>query len=210
MSKKDIEFMVESQIKARGIENEKILLAFAEVDRKCFVPEEYISESYEDHPISIGFGQTISQPAMVAEMLSEANIDEGNRVLEVGAGSGYVLALLHKLGAIPFGVERIKDHAQRIPKNFRKAGVPEIPVKIGDGTKGWKEKSPFDRIIVSAASSDIPEELIKQLTVGGILVAPIGSSYVQRLTVATKTEKGLKIEQKTPCVFVPLIPDEKI
>ncbi|NMB99787.1 MAG: protein-L-isoaspartate O-methyltransferase, partial [Thermoanaerobaculaceae bacterium] len=101
MSKKEIEFMVESQIKARGIGDERIHRAFLEVDRRFFVPEEYISKSYGDHPVSIGSGQTISQPAMVAEMLWEAQIKEGDKVLEVGSGSGYVLALLYKLGANP-------------------------------------------------------------------------------------------------------------
>ncbi|MFB3851916.1 MAG: protein-L-isoaspartate(D-aspartate) O-methyltransferase [Acidobacteriota bacterium] len=209
MSKKEIEFMVESQIKARGIGDERIHRAFLEVDRRFFVPEEYISKSYGDHPVSIGSGQTISQPAMVAEMLWEAQIKEGDKVLEVGSGSGYVLALLYKLGANPFGIERIEELARKIPQNLKKAGIPEIPVKIGDGALGWGENSPFDKIIVSAAAPYIPKQLIKQLKTGGIIVAPIGSKYIQRLTVLKKSDEGTQTEQKTPCVFVPLISDKK-
>lgn len=209
MSKKEIEFMVESQIKARGIGDERIHRAFLEVDRRCFVPEEYILKSYGDHPVSIGSGQTISQPAMVAEMLWEAQIKEGDKVLEVGSGSGYVLALLYKLGANPFGIERIEELARKIPQNLKKAGIPEIPVKIGDGALGWGENSPFDKIIVSAAAPYIPKQLIKQLKTGGIIVAPIGSKYIQRLTVLKKSDEGTQTEQKTPCVFVPLISDKK-
>jgi len=209
MSKKEIEFMVESQIKARGIGDERILRAFLEVDRKYFVPKEYISEAYDDHPVSIGYCQTISQPVMVAEMLVEAKINEGEKVLEVGAGSGYLLALLYKLGAIPFGIERIEELGRRILENLKNAGIPEIPVKIGDGALGWKEMSPFDKIIVSAAAPSIPKELINQLKTGGLIVAPIGSQHIQMLTVLKKTEEGTQTEQKTPCVFVPLI-SEKI
>lgn len=208
MSKKDLEFMVENQIKERKIGDERIHRAFLEVDRRFFIPEENISKSYQDHPVSIGWGQTISQPAMVAEMLWEAKIKEGDKVLEVGAGSGYVLALLHKLGAIPFGIERIAELARKIPDNLRKAGIPEIPIKTGDGTRGWKENCPFDKIIVSAATPFIPKELVKQLKVGGIIVAPVGSQHIQRLTVLKKTEKGTETEQKTPCVFVPLISEK--
>lgn len=205
MSKKELEFMVESQIKARGIKNERILNAFLSVDRRFFVPSDFSSDAYKDSPVPIGFGQTTSQPVMIAEMLEEAKIKEGEKVLEVGAGSGYLLALLHKLGAIPFGVERISELAERSQKNLKRAGINEIPIKVGDGTLGWKEESPFDKIIVSAAASEIPEELLEQLKVGGILLAPVGSSYIQRLTVVRKTETGFSKEHKTPCVFVPLI-----
>lgn len=209
MSKKEIEFMVQNQIKSRGIEDERIIRSFLEVDRRFFIPEEYRSESYEDHPVSIGYGQTISQPVMVAEMLWEAQIKEGDKVLEVGAGSGYVLALLYKLGANPFGIERIEELAREIPENLKNAGIPEIPIKIGDGALGWEENSPFDKIIVSAAAQSIPKQLIKQLKTGGLIVAPIGSQYIQRLTILKKTEEGIQTEQKTPCVFVPLISDKK-
>lgn len=205
MSKSDLEFMVESQIKARGIKDERILNAFLSVDRKFFVPLNYISEAYKDSPIPIGFGQTTSQPAMIADILNEAEIEEGDKVLEVGAGSGYLLALLLKLGASPYGVERIKELADRIQENLRRAGLNEIPVKVGDGTLGWEENSPFDKIIISAASSKIPDELLNQLKMGGVLLAPIGGSQIQQLTIVRKTEKGLIEEKKTPCVFVPLI-----
>jgi len=197
--------MVESQIKARGIKNERILNAFLSVDRRFFVPSDFSSDAYKDSPVPIGFGQTTSQPVMIAEMLEEAKIKEGEKVLEVGAGSGYLLALLYKLGALPYGIERIKELGEKIKENLKKAGIVDIPVKIGDGTLGWKEESQFDKIIVSASASRIPEELLNQLKVEGILLAPIGSSYIQRLTIVRKTEKGLFAEQKSSCVFVPLI-----
>lgn len=207
MSKREIELMIENQLRARGIKDEKILQAFSDVDRKFFVPKEYLDRAYGDHPVSIGYDQTISQPLIVAEMLCEAKIKEGHKVLEIGAGSGYVLALLFKLGAVPYGIERIRELAKKIPLNLQQAGIPEIEVKIGDGTFGWIEKSPFDRIIISAASSKVPEKVLEQLKEGGIIVAPLGPSYMQRLTIIKKTEKGFEKEEKTPCVFVPFISD---
>lgn len=207
MSKREIELMIENQLRARGIKDGKILQAFFDVDRKFFVPKEYLDKAYGDHPVPIGYGQTISQPLMVAEMLCEAKIKEGHKVLEIGSGSGYVLALLFKLGAVPYGIERIRELAEKIPLNLQKAGILEIEVKIGDGTFGWIEKSPFDRIILSAASLKVPEKVLEQLKEGGIIVAPLGQSYMQRLTIIKKTEKGFEKEEKTPCVFVPLISD---
>jgi protein-L-isoaspartate(D-aspartate) O-methyltransferase len=205
MSKDDLFLMVQNQIISRKIGDEKIHRAFLEVERANFVRDEDKKFAYQDSPLSIGFGQTISQPAMVAEMLYEAKIEEGQKVLEVGSGSGYLLALLHRLKAIPYGVERIKELAEKIEKNLAKEGIMVIKVKIGDGYFGWKEYSPFDRIIVSAATPKIPEPLIDQLKIGGILVAPVGLESVQYLTVLKKDKDEIKIEKKTPCVFVPLI-----
>lgn len=207
MVKKDLEEMVKTQIIDRKIGDEKIHKAFLEVDRIHFVPEAYRGMAYEDHPLSIGYGQTISQPAMVAEMLYEAQIEKGMKVLEIGSGSGYVLALLYKLGAIPYGVERIEELAKRIKENLKKAGIPEIPVKIGDGAYGFKEFSPYDRIIISAATNKIPEPLFDQLKVGGLLVAPVGGDFWQKLTIFKKEEKEIKVIEKGGCVFVPLITD---
>lgn len=207
MSKKEIVEMVRKQIIERNIGDEKIHKAFLEVDRLLFVPKEYRNLAYNDSPVPIGYGQTISQPAMVAEMLSECKIEEENKVLEVGSGSGYVLALLYKLKAIPFGIERIKGLAEKIEDNLKNAGIYGVKIKLGDGSLGWEEYSPFDRIIVSASTPKIPEPLIQQLKDGGILVAPVGGDYLQYLTILKKNKDKIDVEKKTPCIFVPLLKD---
>ena len=205
MANKDLMQMLKRQIVLRGIGDEKVWKAFENVDRASFVPGDDKESAYEDRPLSIGFGQTTSQPAMIAEMLAEMDIQKGDKVLEVGAGSGYLLALLYRLGANPYGIERIEALAKRINDNLEKEGIPPLPVKTGDGSAGWIEEHPFDKIVISAAAPTVPPVLIDQLKVGGIMVAPIGNSSLQRLTVIRKRRETLIVEEKTLCVFVPLI-----
>jgi protein-L-isoaspartate(D-aspartate) O-methyltransferase len=205
MGNRELLQMLKRQIVLRGIGDESVWKAFEQVDRANFVPESEKATAYEDRPLSIGFGQTTSQPAMIAEMLAELYIQKGDKILEVGAGSGYLLALLYRLGAKPYGIERIDELAGRINDNLGKDGIPELPVKSGDGTVGWAEEGPFDKIVVSAAAPTVPPELTDQLKVGGIMVAPIGNPSLQRLTVIKKSREGLTIEEKTLCVFVPLV-----
>jgi protein-L-isoaspartate(D-aspartate) O-methyltransferase len=206
MGSKELLSMLKKQIMLRGIGDERVWKAFEEVDRVNFVPESEKETAYEDKPLSIGFGQTTSQPVMIAEMLAELDIQKGDKVLEVGAGSGYLLALLYRLGAKPYGIERIEELAGKIHSNLERDSIPKLPVKTGDGSIGWQEESPFDKIIISAAAPTVPAELTDQLKPGGIMVAPIGNPSLQRLTVIRKDKKGtITLEQKTLCVFVPLI-----
>jgi len=198
--------MLEKQIRLRGIGDSRVWKAFELVDRANFVPDSEKDYAYEDRPIPIGYGQTTSQPAMIAEMLAEMDVREGEKVLEVGAGSGYLLALLYRLGAKPYGIERIEELASGINGHLEKEKIPPLPLKTGDGSIGWQEEAPFDKIVISAAAPTLPPELADQLKAGGIMVAPIGNRSLQRLTVIRKNREGvITVEQKTLCVFVPLV-----
>lgn len=182
---------------------EKIIKAFEKVERKNFIPEEEKSAAYEDIPLPIGFGQTISQPYTIAFMLTLLEIKDRLRILEVGSGSGYVLALLSKLspnGKI-FGVERIKELVERSKKVLQEENIKNVQVIYGDGSKGLKEQAPFDRILVSASSNELPQKLINQLKMNGILVVPVRNSIV----VVKKEINENKIREYPGFVFVPLI-----
>ena len=197
------------------IRSEKVKRAMLKVPRELFVPEHLCDLAYEDTPLPIGHGQTISAPHMVALMLEEAELDEGMKVLEVGTGSGYNAALIAEIVA-PRGsrkpghvytIERIPELAKRAEENLRRAGyIDRVTVIVGDGSKGYPPAAPYDRIIVTAAAPDIPRPLIEQLKPGGILVIPVGDRYSQILYKVIKLPNGM-IEKKkvTPCVFVPLI-----
>ncbi|HNQ79229.1 MAG TPA: protein-L-isoaspartate(D-aspartate) O-methyltransferase [Acidobacteriota bacterium] len=206
MGNRELMEMLDRQIRLRGIGDSRVWKAFEMVDRANFVPESEKDYAYQDRPLSIGYGQTTSQPAMIAEMLAELEIGEGEKVLEVGAGSGYLLALLYRLGANPYGIERIEELASRINGHLEKEKIPTLPIRTGDGSIGWQEEAPFDKIIISAASQIVPPELTDQLRPGGTMVAPIGNKSLQRLTVIRKDKDGnITVEQKTLCVFVPLV-----
>lgn len=206
------EMMVERQLKARGVSDERLLNAFRKVPRHRFVPAEIQHLAYQDSPLSIGEGQTISQPYMVALMLETLQLQETDTVLEIGTGSGYQTALLADLVAEVYTVERISSLLQNARAILSELGYENIYYKTGDGSKGWEGGEPpcdsFDKIIVSAAAPKIPNSLMKQLKLGGILSIPLGSRYMQDLVVITKDEDGITHTSRGGCAFVPLIGDE--
>lgn len=197
--------MVESQLVPRGIKDKKVLDAMKKVPRHLFVDEALYSQAYGDFPLSIGEGQTISQPFMVAVMTEALELKGNERVLELGTGSGYQTAILAETCYKVYSIERISSLASQARKVLDKLGYGNVVVKIGDGTLGWKEGAPFDAIIVTAGAPDIPQPLIDQLNIGGRLVIPVGSEFVQSLIRVRKTEKGIEKEDMGGCRFVKLI-----
>ena len=200
------EAMVRSQLLARGIIDQKVLTAMRTVERHRFVNEENELYAYEDRPIPIGLGQTISQPFMVALMTQTLGLTGDERVLEIGTGSGYQTAILAELAQSVFTIERLEPlqkHARRV---LDALGYTNIHYKAGDGTLGWRENAPYDRILVSAGAPRVPEKLFEQMAVGGKMVAPIGGRFTQELNLVVKKAGGtMKIIPKGGCVFVPLI-----
>lgn len=197
--------MVEEQIKMRGIKDERVLEVMREIPRHLFIPEQHRPYAYEDHPLPIGEGQTISQPYMVALMTEALEVKEEDKVLEIGAGSGYQAAILSRLSSQVYTVERISSLALRCEKLFQELGYKNIKVKIGDGTEGWEEYSPYNGIIATAATAEIPPPLIKQLATNGRIVIPVGNSFSQDLIVGKKIKNTLIKKSVCSCVFVPLI-----
>lgn len=197
--------MVDDQLRSRGIVNQRILDAFVKVPRHLFVPPSELAEAYSDHPLSIGQGQTISQPYMVAYMLEKSELAGDERVLEIGTGSGYQTALLAELVRKVYTIERIPDLLTTAQTKLKKMNYQNITYIIGDGTLGWPEFAPYDRIIVSAAAAQIPPVYISQIREGGILVIPTGGEYSQELIQATKAGKNWRLQSWGGCVFVKLI-----
>lgn len=197
--------MVEEQIIERGIKDPRVIAAMRKVPRHLFVEEALQSQAYNDHPLPIGEKQTISQPYMVALMTEAMELKGRERVLEIGAGSGYQTAILAELAQEVFSIERIRSLAIRARKLLYDLGYFNVEIKIFDGTYGWLEKGPFDAIIVTAGSPDIPQPLYEQLSIGGRLVIPVGDASVQDLFRITKTKEGMKKEELGGCRFVKLI-----
>ncbi|MDY7034340.1 MAG: protein-L-isoaspartate(D-aspartate) O-methyltransferase [Thermodesulfobacteriota bacterium] len=197
--------MVENQLKRRGIVSFRMLEAMRKVPRERFVPCESISSAYNDSPLSIGEGQTISQPYMVALMTECLNLEGKERVLEIGTGSGYQTAILAELAYEVYTIELHDILSERAKNILLDLGYHNIEFRIGDGSKGWKEESPFDGIIVTAGSPDIPNTLQEQLNDGGRLVIPVGSRFVQTLFRITKKGNTFHKKEFTSCVFVPLV-----
>lgn len=197
--------MVEVQIHQRGIADPAVLAAFREVPRHRFVPEEEWEEAYADHPISIGFGQTISQPYIVALMTEAARVKKGDHVLEIGTGSGYQAAILSRLGKTVDTVERIPALGAQAQRTLNDLGFENAKVHIADGTAGYVEASPYDVILVAAGAPSVPPPLQEQLKAGGRLVIPVGSSWHQELQLWTKTGDDFEMETILPVVFVPLL-----
>jgi len=200
--------MVQQQIKARGIKAEKVLAAMGKVPRHLFVPSESVRYAYEDRPLSIGEGQTISQPYMVALMTACLELKGGEKVLEIGTGSGYQTAILAEIAAMVFTIERHSKLLSMAKEVLDKLGYQNFEAEVGDGSLGWEEKAPFDSIMVTAAAPEVPPKLIEQLAQGGRLVIPVGHYGFQKLVKITKKDKRLKRESITGCTFVPLIGEQ--
>jgi len=199
------EEMVKKQLIARGIKDGRVLEVFRRLKREKFVPPEVQKDAYEDFPLPIGEGQTISQPYMVALMTQCLELRGEERVLEIGTGSGYQTAVLAELAKEVYSVERINSLAQRTGKLLRKLGYTNIRILVANGTLGWEEFSPYDRILVTAGAKEVPQPLLSQLKEGGIMVIPVGDMYSQELEVIRKEEDSIKTETVEKCVFVPLI-----
>jgi protein-L-isoaspartate(D-aspartate) O-methyltransferase len=197
--------MVEDQITSRGIKDARLIAAMKKIPRHLFVEEALQTQVYTDHPLPIGEKQTISQPYMVALMTEALLLTGKERVLEIGTGSGYQTAILAELSEKVFSIERIRPLALRARKLLYELGYFNIEIKIFDGTFGWAEESPFDAIMVTAGSPDIPQPLIDQLAVGGRLVIPVGDASIQDLFRLIKTGEGVKKENLGGCRFVKLI-----
>ncbi|KAA0244342.1 MAG: protein-L-isoaspartate(D-aspartate) O-methyltransferase [Candidatus Brocadia sp. AMX2] len=199
--------MVEEQIAYRGVRDKRVLEAMESVPRHLFIPEEARSYSYYDQPVPIGYGQTISQPYIVAFMTELLQTGNNDVILEVGTGSGYQAAVLARLVKQVYSIEIIKDLGEEARQRLKQLGYANIEVMIGDGYKGWAEHAPFDAIIVTAAAEHIPQPLIDQLKAGGRMVIPVGGVYaVQDLMLITKDASSKVVKESIiPVRFVPLL-----
>ncbi|MCX8117285.1 MAG: protein-L-isoaspartate(D-aspartate) O-methyltransferase [Desulfobacterota bacterium] len=197
--------MVEEQIVERGIKDPRVIAAMRKVPRHLFVEEALQNQAYNDRPLPIGEKQTISQPYMVALMTEALELEGTERVLEIGTGSGYQTAILAELAREVYSIERIRSLALRARKRLYDLGYYNVEIKIFDGTYGWPEKGPFDAIIVTAGSPEVPRPLYEQLSTGGRLVIPVGDAEVQDLLRIRKTPEGMKKEDLGGCRFVKLI-----
>ena len=204
------EAMVERQLKRRGITDAQILEAFRAVPREAFVGEEYAHLAYGDHPLPIEAGQTISQPYIVALMIEAAAIKRGDKVLEVGSGSGYAAAVISRIAAKVIGIERQHDLVEVSRSRMAQLGYDNVEIVEGDGTKGAPREAPFDAILAAASGSHVPKALLDQLGPGGRLVMPVGQpGWVQKLVKVTKREDGsLQQSDLGDVRFVPLIGEE--
>lgn len=197
--------MVDLQLRRRGIEDEAVLAAMGSVPRELFVPEDRLDLAYEDSALPIGEGQTISQPFMVARTCELAALQGRERVLEVGAGSGYQAAILGRLARSVVAIERIPSLAAGARAALEAAGADNVRVVVGDGSIGAPDDAPFDRIVVAAAAPSVPPALLDQLADGGRLVIPVGPRYMQRIQVIEKQRGSFRESDADGCVFVPLI-----
>ena len=197
--------MVETQLRPRGIRDERVLDAMGTVPRHMFVDERLRDRAYDDCALPIGEGQTISQPYMVAVMTELLELDGSGKVLEIGTGSGYQTAVLSMLASEVHTVERIPSIASIAGTRLKALGYSNVKTYLADGTVGLQAEAPFDAIIVTAGAPGIPEQYIEQLKIGGRLVIPVGTRYTQVLYQVTKTLGGIRESMSTPCVFVPLI-----
>jgi len=197
------EQMVKSQIEARGIKNKDVLEAIKKVPRHEFVPENLKEFAYTDEPLSIGSGQTISQPYIVAYMTEILDLKKSDRILEIGTGSGYQSAILAELCDSVYTIEILPELSARAQETLHKLDYRNIYFRIGNGFYGWKEKSPFDAIIVTAAPEDVPQSLVEQLAEGGRMIIPVGD-FFQELYLITRTKDGIEKRKTLPVRFVPL------
>lgn len=198
--------MVQSQLKARDITDERVLEVMKKVPRHLFVSPRYKNQAYEDHPLPIGEGQTISQPYIVALMTQYLDVNNDEKVLEIGTGSGYQAAVLSHLAAQVYSIEIREKLAQKAAQRLNRLHYDNVMVKCGDGYFGWEKHAPFDAIIVTCAANHVPPPLMKQLKEGGKLIIPLGSvRYFQTLTLITKVDGEPKVKHISGVRFVPMI-----
>jgi protein-L-isoaspartate(D-aspartate) O-methyltransferase len=197
--------MVEEQLVARDIKEPRVLAAMREVPRHEFVPESHRTEAYDDRPLSIGFGQTISQPYIVALMTQQLGLKPTDRVLEIGTGSGYQAAVLARLAAEVYSIEIVEPLAKRAEADLERLGFTNVKVKAGDGYAGWPEAAPFDAVIVTCAPDHVPEPLVSQLKEGGRMIIPVGEEGgVQELYLLEKRGTEVREQAVLPVRFVPM------
>jgi len=197
--------MVEHQLRRRGIADERVLAAMVRVPRELFVPEPFRDHAYDDAALPIGEGQTISQPFMVARICEVLSVRQGDRVLDVGTGSGYQAAVLAELAAEVHTIERIATLAEQASEALVEAGYGRVEVHVGDGSKGLPEAAPFGAIAVAAAAPDVPVSLYEELEPGGRLAVPVGGRRSQELLLVVRSPEGPAVVHSVPCRFVPLI-----
>lgn len=197
------EKMVRWQIEARGVKDKRVLEAMRKVPRHELVPLNHRRESYEDYPLPIGKSQTISQPYIVAFMTEKLKLEGGEKVLEIGTGSGYQAAVLAEICKEVYTIEIVKFLGERAEKDLKRLGYKNVHVRVGDGYRGWPKVAPFDAIIVTAAPDHIPQPLIDQLKVGGRMILPVGDAF-QELIEVTKDEKGVHKKSVLGVRFVPM------
>jgi protein-L-isoaspartate(D-aspartate) O-methyltransferase len=195
--------MVAEQLRARDIRDPRVLEVMSRVPRHLFVPEPERAQAYGDYPLPIGHGQTISQPYIVAFMTQALDVQAGHRVLEIGTGSGYQAAVLGELAGEVYTMEIIEPLAERARQTLTSLGHTNVHVRAGNGYLGWPEQAPYDRVMVTAAPEEIPQPLIDQLRISGLIAIPVGS-YLQELRILRKTEAGLDTLATMPVRFVPM------
>jgi len=200
--------MVERQLRARDIRDDRVLEAMAAVPRERFVPEELRDRAYDDSALPLPAGQTISQPYMVARIAEALELHGRERVLDVGTGSGYQAAVLAELAAEVVTIERIPELAELARRNLAAAGCERVEVRVGDGTLGVPDRAAFDAIAVAAAVPELPRSLYEQLEPRGRLVVPVGSRRAQELQVVVRSPEGPAVIHSVPCRFVPLVGEE--
>lgn len=202
--------MVDEQIVHRGVKDSRVIAAMGKVPRHLYIPQENRAQAYEDRPAAIGYGQTISQPYIVGVMSELLQVDPGEKVLEVGTGSGYQAAVLAEMGAAVFSVEIIPELAQTARAALKETGYSSVRVKTGDGYQGWAEAAPYDAIMVTCAPESVPEPLKDQLKEGGTIVIPIGpENQIQELYVMKKVNGELVRQRVAPVQFVPMTRENK-
>jgi protein-L-isoaspartate(D-aspartate) O-methyltransferase len=200
--------MVDDQIIARGVKAPAVIAAMHRVPRHRFVSDSYARVAYADGPLPIGHGQTISQPSLVALMTEALALNVGDKVLEIGTGSGYQAAVLAEIAHRVFSIELVEPLAKRAARTLKELGYGNVAVRVGDGYQGWPEEAPFDAIIVTAAPDHVPQPLLEQLAIGGRLILPIGK-FVQRLVLYRRTKEGYERTELALVRFVPMIREER-
>ena len=194
------------ELRRQGISDPLVLSAMERVPRDLFVPDSFADQAFDDHALPIACGQTISQPFVVAFMTQALRVGDRMKVLEIGTGSGYQSAVLSQLCRRLYTIERYRTLSRAAVNRFESLGITNITTMVGDGMNGWPEQAPFDRIIVTAASQDVPTNLLEQLKIGGIMIAPVGQSTASQMLIRyVKSEEGFDQEEILPVRFVPLV-----
>jgi protein-L-isoaspartate(D-aspartate) O-methyltransferase len=196
------------ELAGQGIRDPRVLDAVRRIPRHLFIPEELADKAYENHPVEIGHSQTISQPYMVACMTQALELRGGEKVLEVGSGSGYQTAVLKALNADVYTIERLPELSDRARGNVERTGFAGVHYRVGDGSRGWPEEAPFDRVIVTAGAPTMPVSLVEQLREGGTMVIPVGGEEEQELLLVRRANGRVTREKICSCVFVKLWGDE--